>query len=265
MIELLPSFEQLATEDHSFRVDAPWRGGFEMAGQRVTCEFDGPGWLSMSVPVDGDAASLLARQRSLRVPVKVLHGPILAGELPCADDLFLAFRTLRGSLSQALAILGGSTSPDDEEQDGTAQTGLDAVLQASALDWAINGDKPTTKAGGLTIAAERRVASVTFSTRLVKLAASAPCCLQALTDVLLALNRRLRFARGTLESDRILVEVVLPISVVTPALVDRALETIVVGTRLAKKPCTALLDPWVAGKYLEFHNGGQQIHADTHH
>jgi hypothetical protein len=208
------------------------------------------------LPVDGDAASLLSRQRSLRLPIKVLHGPALAGELPCVVDLISTFCTLRASLNKALAILGGSES-DDEQNGEASETGLDAIFKASAFDWLFDGGKPTTNVGGLMIAAGRRAASVTLSTRLVKLAAPAPSSLQALTDVLLALNRRLRFARGALESDRIVIEVTLPISAVMPALVDRAVETIVVGSRVAKKAVRALLDPWVAEQYLEFHNGGR--------
>jgi len=140
---------------------------------------------------------------------------------------------------------------------------LERAFDESRFGWAFSDGTRTVRVGSIAIAAHLDEGAVNFQTRLGRLGTGMTAdALPALADFLSVVNRRLRFARAQLMSDRLLLEAVVPRSLLTPSAVDLAVEALTIGAVAIKKECAALLNGEVARRYLEFHNTWREHHAD---
>jgi hypothetical protein len=98
-----------------------------------------------------------------------------------------------------------------------------------------------------------RRCDVLLSVPLARFRDSEGAPLEALSHFMLALNSRLRFVRGSLTNDGAALEVSVPTGLLEPEVIRRAANALVVGMRLARRECRALLDPLVADSYRRFH------------
>ena len=108
---------------------------------------------------------------------------------------------------------------------------------------------------GTTITAHLDAGAAIFRTRLVRRLRVAVTdeVLSALADFLSAVNDRFRFARAVFVNDRLVVEHVVPVEVLTLLAIDRAVEALAISAAAAKRECAVLLSAELARQYLEFH------------
>jgi hypothetical protein len=264
MTGLARDFDRLANIERSFHVDDPWCGSFQLEGCHVRCALDAGDWLQLSTTLPGRERDAIRRQCNLLLPVKIVAGPRLIAEMPLMEDATSTFVALRSVLRLALA--GMALSQD--ESAGNGETGaevtarLDAVLDETAFTWGRDDRRRSTKMGTNTVVAEAIGTAGVFRANVAHLA-NGPS-LDAVIHLVLAINARFRFVRGTFVSGRLVQEVALPAALLSPELVDRAVGIISDSCRRTKRACAALMNRQVAEQYLDFHTQGRKLYADTH-
>lgn len=212
------------------------------------------------MPVCGRAGELLAGQHGLAGLAKLAAGDFLRAEIPLRPAGYAAgFRTLGGELERGLDHFEGVPR-------GAAGTALDEAdlaecLAASGVPWSPKGsafstpleDDPAPAAFAI---AEAWGDAIAIRATMVRLNRAGPESIEALTHFLLALNARIRLARGSMTPDRVILEVVLPAACAGPDLVRQAVRSLWTGAGAARRECDALLDPSIAEAYLQFHLKG---------
>jgi hypothetical protein len=261
------TFDRLALIDSSFQIDRPGCGRFDLDGRRVRCTHDDDEWVRLSVPLAGSERDLLERQGSLLLPVKVATGPMLIAEMPLTGGLASTFVFLRSVAQQALVLVESSRgleSSVNERVDVDLMTQLCSALEETPFTWDRNDRVVSTKVGTTTVVANVIATTAVFRANVVRLTAAAAPSLGALSHFLLAANARLRFVRGTFAPDGLVQEVALPIAVLTPTLVNRAVIAVSDGLLRTKRAYATLADRQAAEQYLEFHQQRKDAYADTH-
>lgn len=236
-----------------------WSEVFKLDGQRVAISREPEGWLIGSVPLSGSPVGLLRRQTGILSPAKVAAGITLRAEMPVKKEVQEDFGAVRSYLQYGLKVIeGGDGSLLRETFNGEnpAQR-LTEYFLSSPWECSQEGGgfllKVETDFLAQKIEAKVNLSSVLMHTDLVRLRNPEPVSMNALSHFLLALNSRLRLARGSLLEDRVVLEVVIPASTLTPWLVDKAVGSLIAGFRMAKRECALLLEPGVAKVYCEFH------------
>jgi len=190
----------------------------------------------------------------------VTLGPALRAELPAERKDTGNGVAVRAALAHGLAVIAGGPrgSASDVDDGDEARRTLTEYCTSSPWERSQEGAQYQMRVEtGLLL--QKMIAlidrgCVQVRTDLVCLHDPEPISLAALVHFLLALNSRLRLARGSLLADRIVLEVVLPAWSVSTGLLDQAMSALMVGTRLAKRECAALLQPETAHAYCTFHN-----------
>lgn len=249
-------FGRLTRIEQSFQIEGPWQGRFELDGHNVGCALSSDEWLRLSVPLAGRATEFVRQQGRLRLPVKIISGPTLIAEMPSGDDLDSTFAILHAALRQGLAFLEagpeGAASAESRETDVNAPL-LESLLAETVFDWTRADGHLSAGIEAAKVVAEADDVSAAFRTDIAVLGPATDSSLCALADFVLAMNGRLRFARGTFATDTLVLESVLPMVALTPILVDCIVGAMATTLRMAKPACRALLNGHVAEQYLEFH------------
>ena len=133
---------------------------------------------------------------------------------------------------------------------------VSALLESSGYRWAESADGfEVTLDDDFYRPGKARVAihgdSLAFSTELAR--AENVSTIRALEHFLLALNGRLRFARGSLRETTAVLEVVFPAASANAELAATALAALRVGVEFAQRECRALQSSSLAERYLNFH------------
>jgi hypothetical protein len=261
-------FDRLVNVEPTLEVDRPWHGRFEADGHGVDCVLV-DGWVRLSSPVDADARTLVRQHVRLALPVKGVAGPALTAEMPVGDDLAATFSLLREGLRQGLALAAGAElgCEGTDRVAWHAQAALQPLLDESEFVWRHDGESEQLFAnvGGARVAAFGDGTSVRFRTDVLPLGRADGPSLDALAEYVLAIDARFRFVRGAFLSDRLVLEVAVPVRALTPVVVDRAARTIGDCLRLTRRACAALVEGDVAHEYLQFHHQKEDVHADHHH
>jgi hypothetical protein len=140
----------------------------------------------------------------------------------------------------------------------------DSLLQESRFTWFQGNGSWSTRIGRSRIDVGVDRGFAVFRTSLLRVRKElSPDAILALTDFLMALNGSLRFARAIMTGSEVALEAVMPVAALTPALVDRAVDALVIGAARAKDSCAALAGDGVSEWYLKFHRKGRFNHADT--
>lgn len=260
------SFDRLVAVEPSLQIDGAWRACFELDGRHVRCALDVGGWVRLSVSLPGSEKDLIGQQGRLLLPLKIVSGPALIAELPPAVDLASTFTMLRAALRQGLAsLISADAEVLREERPTDAAPRFEALLEESAYAWDRKDDHLSTRAGTARVVASLHGPAAVFRANLVRLGPVPGASVDALTHFVVAANARFRFVRMTLLSDRLVEEVVLPVAVLTPSLVNGALGAVRDSVRVTRRACAALADARVADQYLEFHEQRKDAYADTQH
>jgi hypothetical protein len=253
------AFQQLASLEPSFQAAEGWRGSFQVDGQRAHLALEPDGWLAAAVPISGPAEDLLRRQAEMLSLAKVAAGLSLRAEVPVEKKIEQSFTAVRSALEQGLAAIVG------KHETAAAEGGDQEEARHWLADHFASGSREWSREGaGFTVQVETGLfpqwlrvepgrGCVSFRADLVRLRDPEPVSLAALVHFLLALNSRLRLARGLLLQERAALEAVIPIDVLSHRLADKAIGSLAVGARLAKRECAALLNPEAARAYCEFH------------
>ena len=218
---------------------------FTLGGRAATAQTH-DGWLVVSVPLPGDPSSLLIENGRLPTLAKPMPCGSLQVELPAAS-LNQAFRAARADLERAADFL---------------ESGRDPGPQAESVD-----NSQQNPALPAFITARREQGRLLLWTQLAVVPETSGSALLAVAHYLLALNGRLRFARGSVRDACARLEVVLPAGELESQLLDAAAEALASGREIAKKPVAALCNPELALRYLEFHiqgdrNGHSRVGSD---
>jgi hypothetical protein len=260
---MTPLLERLADLEPSFRLEGESTGSFQLDGRRLRLRVEPEGWLIGSLPLEGEADELLERQPGFPGPAKVVPGPLLQAEMPVRSAIEPAFVAVRSAVEYAIQVLSEervSTGPETEAT-GEAIVTLTEYVEAGIWEWKREGGgfvlTMETGGGSLKVGIELAGSLAHFRSELVALRDPAPASERALAHFLLALNHRLRLARGSLLNDRAALEAAVPSAPLTPWLISKAVNSLIVGTRLAKRECAALLDAEVAQTYCAFHQEGR--------
>jgi len=256
----MKSVQPLAVSFQPSPAEAERTSTFQLDGHRPPLSLEPEGWLVAFVPVSGAPADLLCRQAAICGPAKVTAGPCLRAELPLEKKVDGSFVAMRSALEHGLAVITGrhgATGMEACDREDTKQLLADYCASVSR-EWSQEGPQfllqVETNLFLQKIVAEVDRGCIRFCSDLVRLRDPEPVSFRALVHFLLALNSRLRLARGSLLSDRVVLEVILPTWCVNTALMDQAVDALIVGARVAKKECAALLQPEVARTYCEFHD-----------
>jgi hypothetical protein len=240
--------------------EAEWTGDFQLDNRRPALLLEPDGWLVASAPVPGAPVDLLCRQAAIHGPAKVTAGPSLRVELPCEKKAEERFAAMRSALAHGLQVLARNnrvTAVEASEQIAAEQTLAD-YCSSGPREWSQEGQqfllRVETDFFLQKIMAVAEQGCVHFCSDLVRVRDPAPVSLRALVLFLLALNSRLRLARGSLLADRVVLEVRLPAWNANAWLLDKAVGALMVGARVAKRECAALLEPAAARTYCEFHD-----------
>jgi hypothetical protein len=266
MKAFLHPFERLAEAEQTFRVEGPWRGGFQSNRHHVVCSLGGDDWLRLEAPVAGHGGDLLRHQGGLLMPVRFAAGPTLIAEMPAGEDLVLTFDTLRDAFAHGLATL--CANPNRLSEPHQVDCEGSSVLAALAENGFIRhpaGECLVRIGAAATIDAVTSGRAVVLRTSIIDLGSARPVALDALAHFALATNARFRFSRTGFVGGRLVQEVAVPMTALTPAVVERAVRSIGDTCVMTKKACAALAVEQVARQYLEFHEPGEDAHADTHH
>jgi hypothetical protein len=252
--------EEIALLEPSFRPEEGSSGSFRIGEQRISLWPEPGDWLVASAPLSGSAEELLLRQAEIPGPVKITAGPALRVEWPLGKSVAESFTALRSALEAGLAALSGESeaTADKESDPELAARWLAEHFAAGAWEWSQHGTGflLTVEAGSLAqkVVVESDGRRVHFRAELVRLCEPEAVSRAALVHFLLELNLRLRFVRARLPDGRVALESVIPADVQSRWLVDKAVGALVVGARMARRECAALLDPELARSYCEFHN-----------
>ncbi len=254
-----PYFRELAAFEPSFAAADEWRGSFLVGGRRAQLAFEPGGWLVASAPVIGSPEDLLRRQAEILAPAKIASGLILRAEAPVEKKIAESFVAVRAALEQGLAVITGKgeTAVGESDQGREAEVLLARHLAAGYGEWLRRESRfllqVETGRFEQKVVIEVDRGHVFFRADLTRLRNPEPVSLAALVHFLLALNARLRFARGLLMPDRVALEVALAAGDLTPRLIDKAVGALAAGAGIARKECAALLDAEVAQAYCGFH------------
>ena len=266
MSRMANPFDELATVEPTFQVDGPWCGHFQLDGRSVRCAIDRAGWLQLLMPLPGSGKDLVREHERLQLPIKIVPGPALVGEMPCDGDLTSAFELLRASLHRGVDLLeserGVIHAADHAGPEMLPR--LESILDQSAFTWSDASGLVSTRTGNGKVVVTLQTESVIFRAPMAHLGQASPASLEALEHFILMMNARLRLVRGSFVAGRLVGEVVWPIAVLTPTLVDHAARSIDASLR-TKKACLALANGLVAEQYLELHTHRKDLYADTHH
>jgi hypothetical protein len=249
-------------------------------GLEVCLLVEPDGWLVGSTPLDGAPDGWFARQSRILTLAKIVPGPALLAELPIREAPADEVPALKAVLREALATLadGDPTTAADRRATAAADREAGEILAvfAASSPW------PVTQAGNaLALVVEtargrqQRVSAAVLGGRLRVAARLGPppgeaASERAITSFLLALNERVRLARGRVSEAGVEVEVVLPSNIVNVEILDRAMGALVVAAAMASRECAALLDPAVAEVFSACHRvaprsaepaGGARIRA----
>ncbi len=247
----------LASHEPSFRGRQPWMGWFEIEDRAAKLCLEVGGWLVASVPTSEPPVELFRRQGELIGPIKVTADARLQAEMPCGRALGETFVVLHSALRESLLVLAGEEqNPADEAP--TEPDALAEKLESCSFDWSREGNRFSIRLDpdpySSSVAwAELHGGRLLLRARLVRLSEPGLASMRALGHFLLALNSRLRFARGCVRPDEVALEVVVPLAALTEDVLEKAVGALTVGTHLARKECRALLNHEVAQKYLNFH------------
>lgn len=258
----IPS-EQLASLEPSFRAEGSGAGSFRLDGQRVELWLEPEGWITGSLPVVGAPAELLRTQSTIIGLAKIVSGPSLQAEMPLRKEIETSVAGVRGALEHGLDVLEGRTSPISMEATGVeeATAALAECLASHPWEWTREAERFVLRvesgASPQTITIEVAQGHAIFRSELVALREPEPVRQRALAHFLLALNARLRLARGSLLDDRVTLEAIIPAAGLSAWLIEKALGSLIVGARLSKGACAALLDADVAQTYCTFHEEGR--------
>lgn len=214
---------------------------------------EGDGWVGLCAPVRGEFLDLWRWQTSVQAPAKLVPGLKVKAEMPVRGDRAATIELLRESLALAGAVLEKGCGA--ESQSGTQPIDIAAVglrLRESLVEFVTEGNGFAAHAEGIRLIV-RITRAVVFQTDLVRLQPSEEAVLRALAHFALALNARLRLARASLVEDRLVLEVALPPSALTPEVIQKVVGSLQVGVAVAKKECAALCDPQTAARYWQFH------------
>jgi hypothetical protein len=151
----------------------------------------------------------------------------------------------------------GRVTATGADQWGEIEESLESHLAAGYGEWSRreSGFLQQVETGSLAqkIVIEVDRGCVFFRADLARLRDPEPVSLAALVHFLLALNSRLRFARGILSPDKVALEVVIAANDLEPRLIDKAIGALATGAGMARRECAALLDAEVAQAYCRFH------------
>ncbi len=256
----MKSVQPLAVSFQPSPAEAERTSTFQLDGHRPPLSLEPEGWLVAFVPVSGAPADLLCRQAAICGPAKVTAGPCLRAELLLEKKVDGSFVAMRSALEHGLQVITGRTRASAVEAGDRAEAEqtLTEYVSSGPREWLQEGPRfllqVETDLFLQKIVAEVARGCIRFRSDLVRLRDPEPVSFRALVHFLLALNSRLRLARGSLLSDRVVLEVCLPTWCVNTALMDQAVDALIVGARVAKKECAALLQPEVARTYCEFHD-----------
>jgi len=245
----------IAALEPTFHPQHPWCGQWTLAGRPAFIHTDAE-WVEARMPVCGDAP--FQSQFTLPGLAKLSAGDFLRIELPVARGAYAdTFRLIAAELERALDHFEGVPANPAPQP----ALKLADLLAETSAPWTPKGDAFTTPldddpAPATFAIAEPMGSAVAIRTTLTRLHQPAPDSLDALTHFLLALNQRIRLARGSIAPGRAVLEVVLPAACATPALVTQAVNSLWTGTAVARRECAALLDPQIAEAYLQFHLKG---------
>ena len=257
MTETFSLAHTLASHEPSFRGSQPWMGWFEIEDRTAKLYLEAGGWLVASVPTSEPPEELFRRQGELIAPVKVTADARLQAEMPRGRELGETFVILHSALRESLQVLAG----EEQNQADEALMEPDALaekLESCSFAWFREGNRfsirldPDPDSSSVAWA-ELNGGSLLLRAQLVRLGEPGLAPMRALGHFLLALNSRLRFARGCVRRDEVALEVVVPLAALTENVLEKAVGALKVGTRLARKECRALLNHEVAQKYLNFH------------
>lgn len=243
-----------------------------MIADARSCEVDGrefrllvepDGWLVGSTPLDGAPDGWFARQSRILTLAKIVPGPSLLAELPMPEGSGDDVRTLKAVLREALAALadGDPTTGVDPRATAAADREAGEILTAFAASspWLVT--PPGAEVALVVETARGRQQRITATVGAGRLRVAArlggrpgeAASGRAIGSFLLALNARVRLARGSVGEAGVELEVVLPSWVVNVDLLDRAIGALVVAAAMAKRECAALLDPAVAEAFSACH------------
>ena len=263
MTATTPLREQLSSLEPSFRAESDVGGSFQLDGRRAWLWLEPEGWIVGSLPVAGAPFDLLRQQPKLISPAKVASGPSLRAEMPVRKEIKGSCGVVRSALEHGLEVLAGKngSAPTQTTNAEEAASALAEYLASSSWDWTREAEsfllRVESGVSSRKIGVEVANGHVLFQSELVTLRDPDPVSGRALAHFLLALNGRLRLARGSLFEDRVALEVVVPAAELSSWLIDKTLGSLIVGARLAKRECAALLDAEVAQTYCAFHEEGR--------
>ncbi len=252
-------FRELASFEPSFEAVDEWRGSFRVGGQRAQLAFEPGGWLVASAAIIGSPEHLLRRQAEILAPAKIASGLTLRAEAPVERKVAESFAVVRAALEHGLAVITekGGTTATGNDQGREVEALLAGHLAAGYGEWSRreSGFLLQVETGRFAqkVVIEVDRGHVFFRADLARLRDPAPVSLAALVHFLLALNARLRFARGILAPDKVALEVVIAANDLKPWLIDKAVGALAAGAGMARRECAALFDAEVAQAYGQFH------------
>ena len=231
------------------------RGCFEVSGESARLQLDSGGWLVATAPTHRDETSLLRAQPQLLAPVKAMRGGRLRAEVPCRRDVGASFLLVQAALESSLRQLAGIEHtprelPHHRPSEVSAlleSSGYPSAESADGFDVTLDDDPYRPKTARVVILGD----SLTFRTDLAR--TENVSTTRALEHFLLALNGRLRFARGSLREPMAVLEVVFPAASANAELAATALDALRVGVEWAQRECRALQSSSLAKRYLSFH------------
>lgn len=249
----------VAPLEPSFRAHGERGGTFDLEGRHVVLSLAPDGWLTAAARVGGSPEALLRRQAGILGLAKAAAGPSLRADMPAAGSLGETFTALRDALEVGLATLGDKPAPPAQTPgaQGEVKDIMDSYASSSPWEWRRRRGRWSslveTPRGQQWIVAEVTKGCLRLASPLVRLCDPHPASRAALAHFLLALNARLRLARGALLDSGVELEAILPAQHVSSRLIDKAEGALIVGASLTERECTALLEPALGDAYRAFH------------
>jgi hypothetical protein len=234
---------------------------FEMNGQPVPVSLEPDGWLVASSAVATSPRELLMKQPLIFSPAKVIPGPLIRAELPVSKrNGDKNYSVLQFALREALSVIEGRQLPPRETPDLKAiAERLKEYLTRSPWEWSQESD-------GFLLRVEKGIVQkvqIEIKPECVRFASEIgrghlkPISLNAVCHFVLALNSKLRFARGSLTAEGIELEAVIPAVHLSSLLIEKAVGSVLAGARASKRECALLFNEDFARQYLAFQEEGR--------